>query len=98
MTTYSAPISEFEYKKHGAALITPSDTEGEKNLVDSVNGLRVRFIQTTAAGVVVFRHSDGTESVPVPVAANQSYRLGTLAVHIMATGTTEGLEIIPLWA
>ena len=54
MTTYSAPISEFEYKKHGAALITPSDTEGEKNLVDSVNGLRVRFIQANAAGVVVF--------------------------------------------
>lgn len=98
MTTYSAPISEFEYKKHGSALITPSDTEGEKNLVDSVNGLRVRFIQANAAGVVVFRHDDDTESVPVAVAANQSYRLGTQAVHIMETGTTPGLEIIPLWA
>lgn len=98
MTTYSAPISEFEYKKHGAALITPSDTEGEKNLVDSVNGLRVRFIQANADGVVVFRHSDGTESVPVQVSAHQSYRLGTLAVHILSTGTTPGLEIVPLWA
>lgn len=92
------PTPEFRYRKFGSSLITPSDTADERNLVDAVNKLRVRYIQARATGVIVFRHADDTLSVPIDVVANQSYEMGTDVVHIMATGTTEGLEIIPLWA
>lgn len=98
--TYVArvPPPAFLFHKFGAAAITPSDTADERNLVDDENKMRVRYIQTTAAGSITFRHSDGTLSMAIPIAANQSYAMGTAVVHIMSTGTTPGLVIIPLWA
>ena len=89
MTTYALPTPEGRFKKFGSAYITPSDDAvPAKNLVDAENGLRVRFIQARATGVIVFRHIDETLSVPIDVTANQAYELGTDVVHIMATGTT----------
>lgn len=98
MTVYRLPTPEFRFRKFGAALITPSDTADARNLVDSVNKLRVRYVQAKTDGEIVFRHSDDTLSVAIPVFAAQSYELGTDVVHIMESGTTPGLEIIPLWA
>jgi hypothetical protein len=76
------------YSNVGIADITPHDTTD--------NALGVRYIQVRVAGSVVFRHKTGAVSVAVPIAVNQSFRLGSEVVAIHSTGTT-ATGIIPYY-
>ena len=95
--TYSPAAPDFKYRSIGADYIVPDDTAAATNLVSATLG-KVRFIQSVTAGTITFRHDDGTLSLPVPIAVNQSLAIGEDVVHVMDTDTSLGAtDIIPFW-